>query len=163
MGRKQQEGAALFLTAHLPEGLPRVSQADADTRSDILSAVLFPNRPSIYSLSAISCMSSILLHFPLAFHILIDYSFSPRYRVEFEDNISMLTCFCQFATFLCIVCCISMLRLTLRVQRPVTTDMGLLAVFLSGRSFVAQHKRISSLSLRRGKYRGVQASNHVLV
>ena len=122
---------ALFSTAHLPEGFPRVSQPQAGSRQTFscCSLLLFPPL-----LPSHACLV-FLLHLPLAFHILIDYSLSrcshAVFLGEFKEKLVCAGVFAQMCNF-CVHCVVSifcMLRMTPRVQRLVTTDLGCLQSF----------------------------------
>lgn len=68
-----------------------------------------------------------LLHFPSAFHILIDYSLSPPLPCwvfgRIRGEACLCWCVCMNVQLSCALCCIYMLRLTPRVQRLVTKDL----------------------------------------
>lgn len=80
-----------------------------------------------------------LLHFPLAFHILIDYSLFPRSHAAFWVNLRrslfVLMCLRKCATFVCIVLYLYA-EADSQSSKACHHRSGSLAVFLSGKSFV---------------------------
>lgn len=85
----------LFLTAHLPEGFPRVSQPQAGSRQTFRLAFI----SVASSLLSFSFRCFVFLpHFPSAFHMLIHYSLSPSlprcFLGEFEEKLVFVDVFC---------------------------------------------------------------------
>lgn len=167
VGREQQEEVVLFLTAHLPEGFPRVSQPQAGStetfRHTFISAVFASSSSYSLSVASISCMCGLFA--PLSFsishpHSLFPFSLAPMLRFGWIwGEACFCWCVCANVQLLCALCCIYMLRLTPRVQRLVTTDLVRLQSFCQA-SLLLHNRSPYLLSLRRSKNRAGQASNH---
>lgn len=142
MGREQQEEVVLFLTAHLPEGFPRVSQPQAGSRQTFrhtfISAVfasslfLFPFR-CFHLMHVWSFCSAFLKHFISSYTI----PFPPRSHAAFLVNLKriLLMCLRICATFVCIVLYLYA-EADSQSSKACHHRSGSLAVFLSGKSFV---------------------------
>lgn len=112
----------LFLTAHLPEGFPRVSQPQAGSRQT-------------FRLAFISVASSLLSFSFRCFHLMYGLFAPLPFSISYAHSLFPFpvtppllpgwiwgeACFCWCV--LCALCCIYMLRLTCTVQKRVATDL----------------------------------------
>lgn len=124
----------LFLTAHLPEGFPRVSQPQAGSRQTFRLAFISV-ASSLYSFSFRCFHLMYGLFAPLSFsisyaHSLFPFPVTPPLLPGWIwGEACFCWCVCANLQLLCALCCIYMLRLTCRVQKHVATDLDPLHYF----------------------------------
>lgn len=131
----------LFLTAHLPEGFPRVSQPQAGSRQTFrhtfisVASSLFLFCFSLLPSHVWSLCSTFLEHFICSFTIPFLHHAHAASWVNLRRSFFLLMCLHKCATFVYIVLYLYA-EADLQSLKACHHRSGSLALFLSGRSFV---------------------------